>query len=111
MKNGFLVMDSDFHMMEPDDLWENYLEEKWKAKAPKFPPNPLSPSRSTTVAVNSGKTPSFHADLKAVQTRSHLKARAHARSPHYARAIEHGFDPETHVEAMDIECHGSRTGI
>jgi predicted TIM-barrel fold metal-dependent hydrolase len=103
MKDGFLVMDSDFHMMEPDDLWEHYLEERWQERAPKFPANPLFPAKSKTVAVESGKTPSFHTDLKAVQTRSHLKERAHARSPHYARAIEHGFDPQTHVEAMDIE--------
>jgi predicted TIM-barrel fold metal-dependent hydrolase len=103
MKNGFLVMDSDFHMMEPDDLWQRYMDEKWKVKAPKFPPNPLFPARSKTVAVPTGDSPFLHTDLKAVQVRSDLKRRAHARSPHYARAIEHGFDPQTHVEAMDIE--------
>jgi predicted TIM-barrel fold metal-dependent hydrolase len=103
MKTGFFVMDSDFHMMEPDDLWESYLDEQWKPKAPKFPPNPIFPATTKTVAVHTGKTPSFHTDLKAVQTRSHLRERAHARSPHYARAIERGFDPQTHLEAMDIE--------
>jgi predicted TIM-barrel fold metal-dependent hydrolase len=103
VKNGFLVIDSDFHMMEPDDLWENYLEEHWTTRAPKFPPNPLFPAKTKTVAVDRGQTPSFHTDIRAVQTRSHLRERAHANSPHYARAIEHGFDPQTHLEAMDIE--------
>ena len=27
MKNGFQIMDSDFHVMEPNDLWERYLED------------------------------------------------------------------------------------
>jgi predicted TIM-barrel fold metal-dependent hydrolase len=27
MKHGFRVMDSDLHTMEPDGLWETYLEE------------------------------------------------------------------------------------
>jgi len=28
MKNGFRVMDSDLHTMEPDGLWERYLAER-----------------------------------------------------------------------------------
>ena len=27
MKDGFRVMDSDLHTMEPDDLWFRYLDE------------------------------------------------------------------------------------
>ena len=30
MKNGFKVMDSDLHTMEPDGLWERYLAEPFK---------------------------------------------------------------------------------
>jgi len=25
-RDGFLILDSDLHMMEPDDLWSRYLE-------------------------------------------------------------------------------------
>ena len=25
-REGYLILDSDLHMMEPDDLWANYLE-------------------------------------------------------------------------------------
>ena len=45
MKNGFRVLDSDLHTMEPDGLWERYLDEPFKAAAPRFarasegPPN------------------------------------------------------------------------
>jgi len=36
MKNGFKVMDSDLHTMEPDGLWERYLDEAFKPFAPRF---------------------------------------------------------------------------
>ena len=36
MKNGFKVMDSDLHTMEPDGLWERYLDEPFKKFAPRF---------------------------------------------------------------------------
>src|SRR6266581_3027391 len=35
-KNGFRVMDSDLHTIEPDGLWERYLEEPFKRFAPRF---------------------------------------------------------------------------
>ena len=35
-KNGFRVMDSDLHTMEPDGLWERYLDEPFKRYAPRF---------------------------------------------------------------------------
>ena len=25
-RDGYLILDSDLHMMEPDDLWARYLE-------------------------------------------------------------------------------------
>ena len=36
MKNGFRVLDSDLHTMEPDGLWEQYLEEPFRKFAPRF---------------------------------------------------------------------------
>jgi predicted TIM-barrel fold metal-dependent hydrolase len=102
MKRGFRVMDSDFHMMEPPDLWDRYLEDQFKPLAPKVTANPLSPIAKETVAVN-GKLPVSQSDRNAAETRGNLRLRALQRSPHYARAIERGYDSATHVEAMDIE--------
>lgn len=34
-KNGFKVLDSDMHIMEPPDLWERYIDEKFRARAPR----------------------------------------------------------------------------
>jgi len=35
-RQGYLIMDSDLHMMEPDDLWARYLDEPYRAQAPRF---------------------------------------------------------------------------
>src|ERR1044071_2844224 len=34
-KNGFKILDSDMHIMEPPDLWERYIDEKFRARAPR----------------------------------------------------------------------------
>jgi hypothetical protein len=34
-KNGFKILDSDMHVMEPPDLWERYIDSKFKARAPR----------------------------------------------------------------------------
>ena len=33
-KNGFKVFDSDMHVLEPPDLWERYLDETFRHRAP-----------------------------------------------------------------------------
>jgi hypothetical protein len=35
-REGFLILDSDLHMMEPDDLWARYLEGPHAANPPTF---------------------------------------------------------------------------
>ena len=31
MKNGLKIIDSDMHIMEPMDLWENYVDAPFQA--------------------------------------------------------------------------------
>ena len=33
-KNGFLIFDSDMHIMEPPDLWQRYIDDRYKSAAP-----------------------------------------------------------------------------
>src|SRR5579885_3134273 len=33
-KNGFAVMDSDMHIMEPPDLWQRYIDPEFREQAP-----------------------------------------------------------------------------
>jgi hypothetical protein len=35
-REGYLILDSDLHMMEPDDLCARYLDEPYRANAPRF---------------------------------------------------------------------------
>ena len=35
MKNGFRVLDSDLHILEPPDLWERYIDAPHKHQAPR----------------------------------------------------------------------------
>ncbi len=35
MFNGYRVIDADSHVMEPDDLWDRYLDRRFQAYAPK----------------------------------------------------------------------------
>src|SRR5262245_57139173 len=35
-RNGYLILDSDLHMMEPDDLWARYMEGPHRANLPRF---------------------------------------------------------------------------
>src|SRR5260370_33442737 len=46
-RDGYLIMDSDLHMMEPDDLWARYLDEPHRANPPRFyggQQQPLAPN-------------------------------------------------------------------
>src|SRR6476660_7825040 len=33
-REGYLILDSDLHMMEPDDLWTRYLDEPFRSSNP-----------------------------------------------------------------------------
>ncbi|MGH7874276.1 MAG: hypothetical protein ACREQO_18955 [Candidatus Binatia bacterium] len=35
MKNGFKIIDSDMHIMEPIDLWDNYMDPRFKDRGPR----------------------------------------------------------------------------
>ena len=35
-RNGFKVLDSDMHVMEPPDLWQTYTDPKFRDRAPEF---------------------------------------------------------------------------
>jgi uncharacterized protein len=43
-KNGFKLLDSDMHIIEPPDLWQRYIDPAFKAQAPRGWPGPENPS-------------------------------------------------------------------
>ena len=97
-KHGFKILDSDMHIMEPPDLWERYIDGKFKQQAPRgvtsdnvrdlrmVYPDGRDWARTTTRQNNSARGQNFG--------RNQEIYRAHA---------ERGWTAEVQLEAMDIE--------
>ena len=49
MRNGFKIVDTDSHLMEPEWLWERYIEDGFKDRAPKIGRAPESNRRTFLV--------------------------------------------------------------
>jgi predicted TIM-barrel fold metal-dependent hydrolase len=103
MKNGFRVMDSDLHTMEPDGLWERYLDEPFKKFAPTFTRRAEAPSNQPIIGVGKVEIGEMSKRLHTAVSGKELQRRAFERHPHYEVANARGYDAESHVQAMDIE--------
>src|ERR1700730_8498528 len=103
MKHGFRVLDSDLHTMEPDGLWEKYLDEPFKKFAPRFiRPAEGSPNQPV-IKIGEVEIAEMSKRPRTAVVGKSLQERAWARSPHYAVAHAQGYDAATHLQAMDIE--------
>ena len=103
MKNGFKVMDSDLHTMEPDGLWERYLAEPFKQFAPRFLRGSANSPNQPVIKIGDLELGEMSKRARTAAVGKDLHQRAFARSPHYQIAHERGYDAESHVQAMDIE--------
>jgi len=97
-KQGFKILDSDMHVMEPPDLWERYIDSKYRSQAPR------------------GVTSANVRDLRMVYPDGRDWARRTIRQPRpdpghnfernqevYRSYAARGWTPEVQLEAMDIE--------
>ncbi len=103
MKNGFKVMDSDLHTMEPDGLWERYLDEPFKKFAPKFLRGTANAPNQPVIKIGDLELGEMSKRDRTAVVGKDLQRRAFTRHPHYEAAHARGYDPESHVQAMDIE--------
>ena len=103
MKNGFRVLDSDLHTMEPDGLWETYLEEPFRKFAPSFVRRTENASNQPVIRVGALEIGEMSMRPQSARVGKELQRRAFARHPHYEIAHARGYDSESHVAAMDIE--------
>jgi predicted TIM-barrel fold metal-dependent hydrolase len=102
-KNGFRVMDSDLHTMEPDGLWEGYLDEPFKKFAPTFTRGADNASNQPVILVGDLTIGEMSRRSHTAAVGKDLQRRAFARHPHYEMAHARGYDAASHVTAMDIE--------
>jgi uncharacterized protein len=97
-KNGFKILDSDMHVMEPPDLWDRYIDSKFKARAPRGVTS--SNVRDLRMVYPDGR------DWARTTTRQNDSARGRnfERNQNVYRGdAERGWTAEVQLEAMDIE--------
>jgi len=102
-KNGFRVMDSDLHTIEPDGLWERYLEEPFKRFAPRFTRRAENAPNQPIIEIGDLAIAEMSKRPHTAVVGKDLQRRAFARHPHYEIAHARGYDSQSHVQAMDIE--------
>lgn len=103
MKNGFKVLDSDLHTMEPNDLWERRLPAKYQHQLPDFQTKTDWASHVPRIVLGDKIVGDFVDDPQHIKAEARLQDQSYSRHPHMELARSRQFDPETHVQAMDIE--------
>jgi len=103
VKHGFRVLDSDLHTMEPDALWERYLDPRFRAFAPTFVRRAENAPNQPIIRIGDLEIGEMSKRPRTAAVGQDLHRRAFARHPHYAVAHARGYDPESHLAAMDIE--------
>jgi predicted TIM-barrel fold metal-dependent hydrolase len=95
MKNGFRILDSDMHIVEPPDLWEKYIDDRYRERAPRvvggylFGPYGLMDGHMLP-------TVDSHA-------RERMKGMNRFVGPHLTMHMGRGFDAVAQLDAMDQE--------
>lgn len=113
-RDGYLIIDSDLHMNEPDDLWVRYLDEPYRANPPTFFAAQQQPLKSSSddkgnadvirgMEVQGLAIPAFAKAQGAAAQSRELRRRSRARHPHFNVARARGFDSASTLTAMDIE--------
>lgn len=102
-KNGYRVMDSDMHIMEPPDLWQRYISPEFRDRAPvgqtRFP-------RDLGVSLEGRQLQdyiNFEGAHATEQTRAGARREHEAQNPKYADSERDGWDPASQLRAMDRE--------
>jgi uncharacterized protein len=93
MWNGYKVIDADAHMHEPQDMWEKYVEAKYRAQTPK-------------VAYMNGTFMVYEPDGKIIpkdekQVKGPPKESFKIMEEKYGDAFRTWWAPETRIKDMD----------
>jgi predicted TIM-barrel fold metal-dependent hydrolase len=96
-KNGFRVLDSDMHVVEPVDLWPRYIDPAYRDRAPVGLNRHQRDLGVTVNGVTLGAGESTLARNRAKQVQMQSKESL------YAFAAERGWDAASQLQAMDAE--------
>ena len=98
-RDGLKILDSDMHLMEPVDLWERYLDSKFKSEAPRGLTS--ENVRDLRMAHPDGQLwglPQTHGRRNSNQGHNFRKNQGI-----YGSHAERGWTAEVQLEVMDIE--------
>ena len=91
-KNGFKVVDSDMHVMEPEDLWERYIDPAFRDRAPKCYTRWMGDMQVE-----------LEGRLMVDDPEDWANAKADELFDRYADSVENNWDSASQVRAMDKE--------
>ena len=100
--NGFKVIDSDMHVVEPWDMWLRYIEPEFKDRAP----TGLQEYMLDLGLVVDGKLVSQWRTEENTEARKRFEGklnRDNERLQEYQESMERDFDPASQLGAMDRE--------
>jgi len=95
MKNGFRIMDSDMHIVEPPELWDKYIDERFKDRAPRVVGNYVTGAFGL-IEGHMLPTVDSHA-------RERMGGMNRWVAPHLGEHARRGFDAVAQLDAMDRE--------
>ena len=98
--NGFKVLDSDIHVIEPGDLWLRYLEPKYRDRAPKATNEYFMDLRLEHAGKVISRSQAQFADDGDMYTELAIR---HGRLDEFKAFARRGWGPDTQLEAMDVE--------
>src|SRR5262245_35569298 len=101
-RDGYLIMDSDLHFNEPEDLWARYLDAPYNANPPRFYGGQQKKLAASTEDKGNADTirgmevqglaiPAFGKSAGATASSGELRRRSRARHPHFNVARARGF--------------------
>ncbi len=101
MKSGFRVIDSDIHLFEPAEFWGEYLEPRYRERAPRVP------ERGFGALELEGRTVPAYMDRperqRAMRNRTKRAAARAAEGGPPTPGRGGGTRPDEMIEAMDVE--------
>ena len=98
MKNGFPVIDSDLHVIETGEVYEKYLDEKYRDKMPRY--LGWSPTNFPHWEVQGQLIPPWARSQDVVGPQQYLDAPSERL---YKPVREQRYDPPSTLQAMDAE--------
>ena len=100
MRNGFRILDSDIHVIEPGTLFEDYLDGPFRSRMPVMRRSDVT--GVDTWVIEGQVFPIWNEWPEFAQANAALK-RKKEQTPFQVKAFSQGFDAATTLEAMDME--------